>query len=140
MRVFSSGEKNDLIKRKTYGNRAQVSAGSQVILTSGGDTTLQGAVVSAPQITTNIGGDLTIESLQDTATHSERHQSSGGSLSVPLIGVGQPPASLNASRTKLNSDFQSVNEQSGLRAGDGGFQVNVGGNGRGYHQHPNRDR
>ncbi|NDL71496.1 DUF4258 domain-containing protein, partial [Vreelandella alkaliphila] len=57
----------------------------------------------------------------------ERHQSSGGSLSVPLIGVGQPTASLNASRTKLNSDFQSVNEQSGLRAGDGGFQVNVGG-------------
>ncbi|MFC7369822.1 hemagglutinin repeat-containing protein, partial [Vreelandella zhaodongensis] len=111
----------------TFFNNTQLSAGNQVILTSGGDTALKGAVVSAPQIATNIGGDLTIESLQDTATHNERHQSSGGSLSVPLIGVGQPTASLNASRTKLNSDFQSVNEQSGLRAGDGGFQVNVGG-------------
>jgi filamentous hemagglutinin len=111
----------------TFFNNTQLSAGNQVILNSGSDTTLKGAVVSAPHITTNIGGDLTIESLQDTAVHSERHQSSGGSLSVPLIGVGQPTASLNASRTKLNSDFQSVNEQSGLRAGDGGFQVNVGG-------------
>ncbi|MFC7366757.1 hemagglutinin repeat-containing protein, partial [Vreelandella zhaodongensis] len=111
----------------TFFNNTQLSAGNQVILNSGGDTALKGAVVSAPQISTNIGGDLTIESLQDTATHNERHQSSGGSLSVPLIGVGQPTASLNASRTKLNSDFQSVNEQSGLRAGDGGFQVNVGG-------------
>ncbi len=111
----------------TFFNNTQLSAGNQVILNSGGDTALKSAVVSAPQISTHIGGDLTIESLQDTATHNERHQSSGGSLSVPLIGVGQPTASLNASRTKLNSDFQSVNEQSGLRAGDGGFQVNVGG-------------
>ncbi|WP_434987175.1 hemagglutinin repeat-containing protein [Vreelandella zhaodongensis] len=109
----------------TYTN-SQLSAGNQVILTSGGDTALKGAVVSAPQITTHIGGKLTIESLQDSATHNERHTSSGASLSVPLIG-GQPTASLDASRTKLNSDFQSVNEQSGLRAGDGGFQVNVGG-------------
>ncbi len=110
----------------TYTN-TQLSAGSQVILTSGGDTALKGAVVSAPQITTHIGGKLTIESLQDSATHNERHSSSGASLSVPLIGAGLPTASLDASRTTLNSDTQSVNEQSGLRAGDGGFQVNVGG-------------
>ncbi|WP_434985219.1 hemagglutinin repeat-containing protein [Vreelandella zhaodongensis] len=110
----------------TYTN-TQLSAGSQVILTSGGDTALKGAVVSAPQITTHIGGKLTIESLQDSATHNERHSSSGASLSVPLIGAGLPTASLDASRTKINSDTQSVNEQSGLRADDGGFQVNVGG-------------
>ncbi|CAN0180702.1 unnamed protein product, partial [Ectocarpus sp. 12 AP-2014] len=110
----------------TY-NNTQLSVGNQVILTSGGDTTLQGAVVSAPQITTHIGGDLTIASLQDTATHHERHASSGFSASVPITGAGQPSASLNANRTKLNSGYQSVNEQSDLRAGDGGFQVNVEG-------------
>ncbi|GHE21164.1 hypothetical protein GCM10017767_16850 [Halomonas urumqiensis] len=110
----------------TYTN-TQVTAGNQVILNSGGDTTLQGAVVSAPQITTNIGGDLSIASLQDTATHNERHSSSGFSASVPLIGAGQPSASLNASRTQIDGDYQSVKQQSGLRAGDGGFQVNVEG-------------
>ena len=83
-------------------------------------------MVSAPQITTNIGGDLTIESLQDTAVHNERHSSSGFGASIPLTG-GTPSLNLDLSRTKINSDFQSVNEQSGLRAGDGGFQVNVGG-------------
>ena len=110
----------------TY-NNTQLTAGNEITLNSGGDTTLQGAVVSAPQITANIGGNLTIESLQDTATQSERHSSSGGSLSVPIAGAGQFSASLNASRTNIDSDYQSVNEQSGFRAGDGGFQVNVEG-------------
>ena len=110
----------------TFFNNTQLSAGNQVILTSGGDTALKGAVVSAPQIATNIGGDLTIESLQDTSVHNERHASSGFGASIPLTG-GTPSLNLDLSRTKVDSDFQSVNQQSGLRAGDGGFQVNVGG-------------
>ncbi|NOG31137.1 hypothetical protein HLB35_04005 [Halomonas sp. TBZ9] len=109
----------------TFFNNTQLSAGNQVILSSGGDTALKGAVVSASKITTNIGGDLTIESLQDTAVHNERHSSSGFGASIPLGGM--PTVNLDLSRTKVDSDFQSVNEQSGLRAGDGGFQVNVGG-------------
>jgi len=35
---------------------------------SGGDTTLKGAVVKADQVTANVGGNLNIESLQDSAT------------------------------------------------------------------------
>ncbi len=35
--------------------------------------------------------------------------------------------SFNASKSKVNSDFASVAEQSGFKAGDGGFQVNVKG-------------
>ena len=46
---------------------------------------------------------------------------------MPIAGVGQPNASINTSRTKIDSEYQSVNEQSGIRAGDGGFQVNVEG-------------
>ncbi|MGS2745063.1 hemagglutinin repeat-containing protein [Halomonas sp. LS-001] len=110
----------------TFYNNTQVSAGNQVILTSGGDTAIKGAVVSAPNIATHIGGDLTIESLQDTSVHNERHSNSGFGASIPLTG-GQASLNLDLSRTKVDSDFQSVNQQSGLRAGDGGFQVNVGG-------------
>ena len=36
--------------------------------------------------------------------------------------------SVNAVKSNINSNFQSVNEQSGLKAGDGGFQVNAAGN------------
>ena len=35
---------------------------------------------------------------------------------------------MGASRSNLNSNFASVNEQSGFRAGDAGFAVNVTGN------------
>lgn len=35
---------------------------------------------------------------------------------------------MNISKSKANGDFLSVLEQSGINAGDGGFQLNVGGN------------
>ncbi|MBB1073424.1 hemagglutinin repeat-containing protein [Rhodoferax sp. 4810] len=99
----------------------QVNAGQQVSLNSGGDTTLQGAVVAAPQITANIQGNLTIESLQDTSKFDSKQSSLGGSLT---IGAGAG-GSINASKSNTNSDYASVTEQSGLKAGDQGFNVNV---------------
>jgi filamentous hemagglutinin len=39
-----------------------------------------------------------------------------------------PGGSLSLGRSEVNSDFNSVGEQSAIRAGDGGFQVNVQGN------------
>ncbi len=101
----------------------QVNAGTQFIMTSGGDTTLKGAVVQAPQITATVGGNLLIESLQDTSQFDSKQQSLGGSLT---IGPG-PSASINASKSTVNSNYASVVEQSGLRSGDGGFNVNVAG-------------
>lgn len=36
--------------------------------------------------------------------------------------------SLNAARSSVDGNYASVNEQSGIKAGDGGFQINVKGN------------
>jgi hypothetical protein len=44
-------------------------------------------------------------------------------VSLTLIGGG-----LSASKSNINSNFQSVNEQTAIRAGDGGFALNVQGN------------
>lgn len=44
-----------------------ITAGNCVNTQSGGDTTLQGAFVKAESIQAEIGGDLLIESLQDTS-------------------------------------------------------------------------
>lgn len=101
----------------------QVNAGTQVVMTSGGDATLKGAVVQAPQITATVGGNLLIESLQDTSQFDSKQQSLGGSLTIGPTPIG----SINASKSNVNSKFASVVEQSGLRAGDGGFNVNVAG-------------
>ena len=101
--------------------------GQTVQVESGGDTTLRGAVVSGERVTAKVGGDLKIESLQDTATYDERSKSSGFSVSVPVYGTGQAGANVSAGKTKIESDFNSVAEQSAIRAGDGGFQVSVAG-------------
>lgn len=70
-----------------------------------------------------IGGDLTIESLQDTATFHSRQKSSGGSLTLGPV----PGASLSFDKSQIDSDFASVGTQSGIKAGDGGFDVAVNG-------------
>jgi filamentous hemagglutinin len=98
----------------TYSN-THVS-GASVSLQSGADTTLQGAVVQGEQVSVNAGGNLTIQSLQDSASYKERSSSIGGSITV---GAGVS-GSINASKTKIDSDYLSVTEQSGIRTGDGG--------------------
>ena len=96
-----------------------------MVLNSGGDTTIKGAIVDAEKITGRIGGNLNIESLQDTSKFDSEQKSIGGSISV---GYGKVGGSLSYSSSDINNDYASVIEQSGLWAGDGGFQIDVKGN------------
>ncbi|MDO8312664.1 MAG: hemagglutinin repeat-containing protein [Sideroxyarcus sp.] len=106
----------------TSWTNAQVNAGNRAVLQSGGDATLKGAVVTAPQVTANIGGNLRIESLQDSSRYDSQQQSIGGSIA---LGAGNSSGSVNAGKSDVNSRFASVAEQSGLKAGDSGFDVSV---------------
>lgn len=110
---------DDLIHTNTH-----ITAGNVVRIQSGGDTTLQGTLVKAETIQAEVGGNLLIESLQDTSTYDSQQKSASASVT---IGVGAS-GSFSASKSNVNSDFSSVAEQSGFKAGDGGFQVNVQGN------------
>lgn len=102
--------------------------GRSVAIESGADTTLQGAVVSGDQVRAQVGGDLRIHSLQDTDQYHETSRSAGVGISAPITGPGQASASLSMGRTRIDSQFRSVDEQSAIRADGGGFQVEVGGN------------
>ncbi|MBA3034013.1 MAG: hemagglutinin repeat-containing protein, partial [Gammaproteobacteria bacterium] len=102
----------------------KVGAGGTAQLSSGQDTTLQGAVVSGQQVVATVGGNLNIESLQDTSQYQSKQQSRGGSITVGASVSG----SASASKSKIDSSYASVTEQAGIKAGDGGFQVNVQGN------------
>ncbi|MDH0864654.1 hemagglutinin repeat-containing protein [Mitsuaria sp. GD03876] len=108
----------DVIQRNTHVQ------GKEVSIESGGDTTLKGAVVSGDKVKATVGGDLNIESLQDTSRFRSESMQAGGSVTV---GAGFS-GSASFGQSKVNSDFTSVVEQSGIRAGDGGFQVAVKGN------------
>jgi len=105
--------------------------GDKVTLESGTDTTLKGAQVIGNQVVANVGtagtGNLNIESLQDTNQYKDKQKSAGLSVSIP-IGAGSYGGSISASSSKTKSNYASVNEQSGIMAGDGGFQVNANGN------------
>jgi filamentous hemagglutinin len=106
----------------TYTN-TQV-AGNTVNIESGGDTTLKGATVKATQVTADVGGNLTIQSLQDQNQYKESNQSAGGSI---MVGAGFS-GSVNLAKSSINSNYQGTGEQSAIRARDGGFQVEVKGN------------
>ncbi|MGF6573842.1 filamentous hemagglutinin [Paraburkholderia sp. GAS333] len=125
-----SGTKGDGNGSDTTWTNTQVNAGNTLTLQSGGDTNLKGAVANGEQVVANVGGNLNIESLQDTSTYGSKQQSGGVSVSVcvPPICYGGSSVSGNYSQQKLNSNYASVTEQSGISAGDGGFQIDVKGN------------
>ncbi|WP_338862083.1 hemagglutinin repeat-containing protein [Mycetohabitans rhizoxinica] len=100
-----------------------VSAGNRLVLESGGDTTLKGAVLNGRQVIGKVGGDLNIESLQERSSERSRDISLGGSVTAGL-GVS---GSVSFSQQKIASDWASVTERSGIQAGDGGFQIDVKG-------------
>ncbi|WP_338107684.1 hemagglutinin repeat-containing protein [Pseudomonas corrugata] len=100
-----------------------------LLLQSGRDTTLAGAQVRADTIKASIGGNLNILSRQDTES-SKSKQSSGGigaSICVPPFCYGAMVAgSANIAAANMNSDYKAVTDQSGLFAGAGGYDINVG--------------
>jgi filamentous hemagglutinin len=99
-----------------------INAKEKATLISGGDTTLKGAQVNARRIEVNSGGDLNIISQQDEEHFKKRNQSIGGRVG---IGYGRMSVSINASKLKADSEYIAVQEQSGLFAGTGGFDVQV---------------
>ncbi|MCB5183820.1 hemagglutinin repeat-containing protein [Methylobacillus gramineus] len=108
-----------------------VQAGNKAIMESGTDTDIIGSQVRGEQVVVNVGtsgnGNLNVQSLQDTSTYDSKQKSSSFSISIP-IGAGVASGSISSSSSKAHSDYASVNEQAGIYAGDGGFQVNVNGN------------
>jgi filamentous hemagglutinin len=110
----------------TY-NNSLIEAGQTVNITSGADTNVVGGNVKAKQVTANVVGDLNIVSVQDTATSAASQKTTGIAVSIPIVGTGGS-ASLSQTRQKSNSNYASVNEQSGIEAGEGGFQISVQGN------------
>nr|WP_145544724.1 hemagglutinin repeat-containing protein [Variovorax boronicumulans] len=107
----------------TYRN-SHITAGGQLGLQSGGDTTIAGGTLNGDVVRADIGGRLTIESLQDQALNESRNHSAGFSAS---FGPGVSSASISMNKSKAHEDYASVVEQSGIHAGDGGFQLQVAG-------------
>ena len=109
----------------TTQNETTIDAGNRVTLHSGDDTTIAGAQVSGNSVVADIGGDLTISSLQDSDHYDSKQSSISGGVSF-TFGSMTGSGSISFSKDKMNSDYNSVIEQSGIYAGDGGFDITVG--------------
>ncbi|EMV7074103.1 contact-dependent inhibition toxin CdiA [Escherichia coli] len=100
-------------------------SGKTVTINSGRDTVLNGAQVNGNRIIADVDHDLLISSQQDTSKYDSKQTSvaAGGSFTFgSMTGSGY----IAASRDKMKSRFDSVAEQTGMFAGDGGFDITVG--------------
>ncbi|MGW8308671.1 MAG: two-partner secretion domain-containing protein [Achromobacter pulmonis] len=104
---------------------SNVSAGNVLALHSGGDTSLIGAAAQADRIMASVGGGLRIETLQDVSTYASKQQSAGVQAKICVYGYCKSSVSGNVAQGRMDSNFKSASEQAGLKAGDGGFQLDV---------------
>ncbi len=103
----------------------QVEASDTLVLRSGRDTVLEGAQAVGSRLEADIGRNLTIQSVQDTMRyHADQHQISAGASATYGTGGGSANIAVNWSRA--HADYASVNRQSGLFGGAGGYDVDVG--------------
>ncbi|WP_198364155.1 hemagglutinin repeat-containing protein, partial [Burkholderia ubonensis] len=107
-------------------NNSHVTGANSVTMISGGDTNVIGSNVSGRTVAADVGGNLNMRSVQDTTVSSAHQSSVGGGISVSTMGGGS--ASFSSSHGNANGDYAGVNEQAGIQAGEGGFNVNVKGN------------
>ncbi|MBB3761315.1 filamentous hemagglutinin [Xanthomonas arboricola] len=100
-----------------------VTANDRLTLISGNDTTIKGAQAIGDKVLADVGGNLLIQSEQDTSDYKSKQQQAGMTLVWGFSG-----SSASYSQQKVNSSYTSVTEQSGIQAGNGGFDITVGGN------------
>ncbi|MBB8176988.1 hemagglutinin repeat-containing protein, partial [Escherichia coli] len=102
-----------------------IDSGKTVTIKSGNDTMLNGAQVNGNKIVADVGHDLLISSQQDSNKYDSKQNSvaAGGSFTFgSMTGSGY----ISSSQDKMKNRFDSVAEQTGMFAGDGGFDITVG--------------
>ncbi|GLP99670.1 hypothetical protein GCM10007891_15240 [Methylophaga thalassica] len=104
---------------------SHITAAKDLSMTTGNDLSLIGAEAKGDQVSIDVGNNLTLSSLQDSHYLTGKESNSGGGVG---IGVGAATSSFNLYHNvqNSNSDYLSVNQQTGIMAGQEGFDINVG--------------
>ncbi|KKW69382.1 hemagglutinin, partial [Lampropedia cohaerens] len=107
----------------SYRNSHVGSTSSATTIQSAGATNIIGGQVTGQSVGIE-AAELNIQSLQDTSRYDSRQKDMSAQVTV---GYGAS-ASGSYSQSKINADYAAVREQSGILAGDGGYQIKVEGN------------
>ncbi|CAJ7561338.1 haemagglutinin [Burkholderia pseudomallei] len=119
-RAHGDGNSDAAIQNNTHINASQTAT-----IVSGGDTNVIGANVNANKVVADVGGNLNVASVQDTTVSAAHQSSAGGGFTISQTGGG---ASFSAQNGHADGNYAGVNEQAGIQAGSGGFDVTVKGN------------
>ncbi|CAJ4068275.1 haemagglutinin [Burkholderia pseudomallei] len=119
-RAHGDGNSDAAIQNNTHINASQTAT-----IVSGGDTNVIGANVNANKVVADVGGNLNVASVQDTTVSAAHQSSAGGGFTISQTGGG---ASFSAQNGHADGNYAGVNEQAGIQAGSGGFDVTVRGN------------
>ncbi|WP_201599134.1 hemagglutinin repeat-containing protein [Psychrobacter vallis] len=107
---------------------SQINVGGTTTFDIGRDVNIKGGVINTGRAQGVIGGDVTIESLQDTATYDSKQKNMGFNADIDIAGGGAGSSlSVNGVKTNLNADYKAVGEQSGIFTGDGGLDLTAKG-------------
>ena len=93
---------------------------SKTVVKAGGDVTLVGSQVKGKGVELD-AENLKIESLQDKSSYRGKQMNASASVTV---GYGFA-AGGSFNKSKVNTDYASVNEQAGIFAGNDGYDINV---------------
>lgn len=115
------GKENALETTKTH--TGTVIRGKQVNTVSGNDTEIISSKIIGESVSTKVGHDLKIESLQDTNDYHKISKNKGISVSYGMSGSVR--VGFDNSRGTTDSHYAGVTNQAGIYAGDGGYNVQV---------------
>ncbi|WP_455466712.1 two-partner secretion domain-containing protein [Bartonella sp. B39] len=118
---FNQQKKSD---ESVQHKNSRLSGTGNIRIISEKDTTLSGAVVAGKSIKANIGGDFTIASRSDNAQTFNSQQSASGRYHDEEEADA---ANINGNwlKNKSSSHYENILKQSGIKAGEQGFDMTV---------------
>ena len=144
--ISGSMSKGEVSANGTTYNESTVTANKDLSFASGKDTNIKGGKLSGEKVTGNVGNDLNIESKQDKNSYKEKNSSAGFGVGIDLSGQNKKDGQDNldkkdnasnankagifgsATKSNVDSNYESVTDQSGIYAVKEGFEINVGEN------------
>ena len=123
--VNASGSKGNIAGTDIVHDPTKITATNTLVLTKKQDVHIKDGVLKGEAIQANVGGNLDIQSVQDTHDYTDHTTSSGMGLSLSKKGAfNSIQGSLQ--RTDIDSKYTSVIHPSGMYAGHTGFNISVG--------------
>ena len=120
---YSSGKGKEEETSRTYED-SRIKAENTLNFVSGKDTVVKGGKLEGDRVKGGVGGSLSLETVQDEKSYHEESHSAGITLSYDF-SHGKSGLSGGLSKENIQSHYESASSQSGIYAGDEGFDISV---------------